>query len=118
MGLGLNIRPDEISSIIKSQIKNYENKIEEAETGTVITVGDGIVRAFGLENCMANELVTFENGERGMAMNLEERTVSIVMLDDTSEIKEGAKVKRTGNVVSVLTLSFRDQIDIAELGYD
>jgi len=101
MGLGLNIRPDEISSIIKSQIKNYENKIEEAETGTVITVGDGIVRAFGLENCMANELVTFENGERGMAMNLEERTVSIVMLDDTSEIKEGAKVKRTGNVVSV-----------------
>ncbi len=101
MGLRPDIRPEEISSIIKNQIKNYENKIEEAETGTVITVGDGIVRAFGLEQCMANELVVFENGERGMAMNLEERTVSIVMLDDTSEIREGSRVKRTGSVVSV-----------------
>ena len=97
----MGIRPDEISNIIKNQIKQYENRAEEAETGTVITVGDGIVRAFGLENCMANELVTFEGGENGMAMNLEEQTVSIVMLDDTSEIREGTKVKRTGNVVSV-----------------
>lgn len=97
----MGIRPDEISNIIKNQIKNYENRTEEAETGTVITVGDGIVRAFGLDNCMANELVTFEGGESGMAMNLEEQTVSIVMLDDTSEIREGTKVKRTGKVVSV-----------------
>ena len=97
----MGIRPDEISNIIKNQIKQYENRAEEAETGTVITVGDGIVRAFGLENCMANELVTFEGGESGMAMNLEEQTVSIVMLDDTSEIREGTKVKRTGKVVSV-----------------
>ncbi len=101
MGLRVDIRPEEISSIIKNQIKNYENKAEEAETGTVITSGDGIVRAFGLEKCMANELVLFEGGESGMAMNLEEETVSIVMLDDASEIREGTKVKRTGRVVSV-----------------
>ncbi len=101
MGLRVDIRPEEISSIIKNQIKNYENKAEEAETGTVITSGDGIVRAFGLEKCMANELVLFEGGESGMAMNLEEETVSIVMLDDASEIREGTKVKRTGKVVSV-----------------
>lgn len=101
MGLRADIRPEEISSIIKSQIKNYENKAEEAETGVVITAGDGIVRAFGLDNCMANELVVFENGEKGMAMNLEEQTVSIVMLDDTSEIREGSRVSRTGQVVSV-----------------
>ena len=101
MALRLDIRPEEISSIIKDQIKNYENKAVEAETGTVITAGDGIVRAFGLDNCMANELVQFEGGEYGMAMNLEEQTVAIVMLSDSEEIREGTKVKRTGNVVSV-----------------
>ncbi len=101
MALRLDIRPEEISSIIKDQIKNYENKAAEAETGTVITAGDGIVRAFGLDNCMANELVQFEGGEYGMAMNLEEQTVAIVMLSDSEEIREGTKVKRTGNVVSV-----------------
>ncbi len=97
----LKIRPEEISKIIKSQIENYENRTNEAETGTVITVGDGIVRAYGLTSCMANELVEFEGGEYGMAMNLEEQTVSIVMLDDSTDIREGSKVKRTGNVVSV-----------------
>ncbi|MBR5365008.1 MAG: F0F1 ATP synthase subunit alpha [Clostridia bacterium] len=97
----MDIRPEEISSIIKNQIKNYENKAAEAETGTVITAGDGIVRAFGLDNCMANELVQFEGGEFGMAMNLEEQTVAIVMLSDSEEIREGTKVKRTGSVVSV-----------------
>ena len=101
MTIRLDLRPEEISNIIKNQIKNYENKAEEAETGTVITAGDGIVRAFGLDNCMANELVQFEGGEYGMAMNLEEQTVSIVMLDSDEEIKEGTKVKRTGGVVSV-----------------
>ncbi|MBR5252515.1 MAG: F0F1 ATP synthase subunit alpha [Clostridia bacterium] len=97
----MDLRPEEISSIIKNQIKNYENKAEEAETGTVITAGDGIVRAFGLDNCMANELVQFEGGEYGMAMNLEEQTVSIVMLDNGDEIREGTRVKRTGGVVAV-----------------
>ena len=101
MALRLDIRPEEISSIIKNQIKNYENKAQEAETGTVITAGDGIVRAFGLDNCMANELVKFEGGEFGMAMNLEEQTVAIVMLDDSEHIREGTKVYRTGTVVSV-----------------
>ncbi|MBQ3814664.1 MAG: F0F1 ATP synthase subunit alpha, partial [Clostridia bacterium] len=97
----MDIRPEEISSIIREQIKNYENKAAEAETGTVITAGDGIVRAFGLDNCMANELVRFEGGEFGMAMNLEEQTVAIVMLSDSEEIREGTKVTRTGSVVSV-----------------
>ncbi len=97
----LKLRPDEISNIIKNQIKNYESRTEESETGTVITVGDGIVRTFGLSKCMANELVRFEGGEYGMAMNLEEQTVSIVMLTDSHDIREGTKVKRTGSVVSV-----------------
>ena len=69
MGLRLDIRPEEISNIIKNQIKNYENKAEEAEIGTVITCGDGIVRAFGLDDCMANELVVFEGGEEARRGN-------------------------------------------------
>lgn len=95
------LHPEEISSIIKQQIKNYENKVEQTETGTIILVGDGIAKAHGLENCMSNELLEFENGEYGMALNLEENVVSIVMLSNTSDIKEGSVVKRTGEVVSV-----------------
>ncbi len=95
------LRPEEISGIIKSQIRNYEAKIEQSETGTVVLVGDGIAKAYGLDNCMANELLTFPGGEYGMALNLEEDVVSIVMLSDDSDIKEGAVVKRTGKVVSV-----------------
>ena len=97
----MNLRPEEISSIIKSQIKNYENKIEQAEIGTVILVGDGIAKAHGLENCMAGELLAFENGEYGMALNLEEDTVSIVLFTSSEDIKEGSVVRRTGEVVSV-----------------
>lgn len=97
----MDLRPEEISSIIKQQIKNYENKTSDSETGTVITVGDGIATAFGLENCMANELLTFEGGEYGMAMNLEESTVSIVLLTNSDSIREGTRVHRTGRVVSV-----------------
>ncbi len=97
----MDLRPEEISSIIKQQIKNYENKISDSETGTVITVGDGIATAFGLENCMANELLTFDGGEYGMAMNLEESTVSIVLLTNSDDIREGTRVHRTGRVVSV-----------------
>ena len=95
------LRPEEISGIIKSQIRNYEAKIEQSETGTVVLVGDGIAKAYGLDNCMANELLTFPGGEYGMALNLEEDVVSIVMLSDDTDIKEGAIVKRTGRVVSV-----------------
>lgn len=97
----MNLRPEEISSIIKNQIKNYETKIEQAEVGTVILVGDGIAKAHGLENCMANELLAFDGGDFGMALNLEENVVSIVLLSNTSDIKEGTVVRRTGNVVSV-----------------
>jgi len=97
----MELKPEEISKIIRAQIKNYENKIEHDETGTVILVGDGIARASGLEKCMVNELVEFPNGEYGMAQNLEENSVSIVMLGGESGIKEGDVVKRTGKVVSV-----------------
>ena len=97
----MELRPEEISKIIRAQIKNYENKIERDETGTVILVGDGIARASGLEKCMVNELVEFPNGEYGMAQNLEENSVSIVMLGSDTGIKEGDIVKRTGRVVSV-----------------
>ena len=97
----MQLRPEEISSIIKAQIKQYESHIEQSETGTVLLVGDGIARANGLENCMANELVEFPNGEYGMALNLEENTVSLVLLGSDVGIKEGDTVRRTGRVVSV-----------------
>lgn len=97
----MQLKPEEISKIIKDQIKNYANQIESAETGTVILVGDGIARAHGLEKCMANELVEFQNGEYGMALNLEENSVAIVILGSDQGIKEGDTVKRTGKVVSV-----------------
>ena len=97
----MQLRPEEISSVIKAQIKNYNTNIEQSETGTIILVGDGIARATGLEKCMANELVEFSNGEYGMAQNLEENTVSIVMLGSDKGIKEGDIVKRTGKVVAV-----------------
>lgn len=97
----MELRPEEISHIIKNQIKNYETKIEQDEVGTVILVGDGIAKAYGLSNCMANELLEFESGDFGLALNLEEKTVSIVMLSNTSLVKEGSLVKRTGNVMSI-----------------
>ena len=97
----MSLRPEEISGIIKSQIQQYEAKIEQSETGTVVLVGDGIAKAHGLDNCMANELLSFPGGEYGMALNLEEDVVSIVMLSADADIKEGAVVRRTGKVVSV-----------------
>jgi len=97
----MELRPEEITKIIRSQIKNYENKIEVSETGVVILVGDGIAKASGLEKCMAGELVEFPDGSYGMAQNLEEDTVSLVILGSDQGIKEGDIVKRTGRVVSV-----------------
>ena len=97
----MQLKPEEITRIIKAQIKHYQNVIEQSETGTVILVGDGIARAVGLEKCMSGELVEFENGAYGMAQNLEENSVSIVLLGDEEGIKEGSVVKRTGRVVSV-----------------
>ena len=97
----MEFRPDEITKIIRYQIKNYETKIEQSETGTIITLGDGIARAAGLDKCMVNELVEFPNGTYGMAQNLEEHSVSLVILGSDEGIREGDTVKRTGKVVSV-----------------
>ena len=97
----MELRPEEITKIIKSQIKNYENHIVQEEVGTVLVVGDGIARASGLEKCMMNELLEFPNGEYGIAQNLEENTVAVIILGDDGGIKEGDTVRRTGRVVSV-----------------
>lgn len=97
----MQLKPEQISRIIRSQIKYYQNAIEQSETGTVTMVGDGIARASGLDNCMAGELVQFDSGTYGMAQNLEENSVSIVLLGDDSGIKEGGNIRRTGKVVSV-----------------
>ena len=97
----MSIKTDEISQIIKEQIKNYESKIEMQETGTVILVGDGIARVYGLKSCMASELLEFEDGSMGMAQNLENETVSVALLSNTNNIHEGSTVRRTGKVVSV-----------------
>lgn len=97
----MNLKPEEISKVIRSQIKYYSNALEQSEIGTVLTVGDGIVRASGLANCMAGELLAFENGAYGLAQNLEENRVSIVLLGTDDGISEGQTVKRTGKVVSV-----------------
>ncbi len=97
----MSTKTDEISQIIKEQIKNYESKIEMQETGTVILVGDGIARVYGLRACMASELLEFEDGSMGMAQNLESETVSVALLSNTNDIHEGSTVRRTGKVVSV-----------------
>ena len=97
----MNARAEEISSIIKEQIKNYKSRIEMKETGTVILVGDGIAKVYGLKDCMSSELLEFEDGSFGMAQNLETETVSVAILSDTNEIHEGSIVRRTGKVVSV-----------------
>ena len=97
----MQLKPEEISKVIRSQIKYYENTIQQDETGTILMVGDGIARASGLVNCMAGELLEFEDGSFGMAQNLEETSVSIVLFGSDELIGEGQSVKRTGKVVSV-----------------
>lgn len=97
----MNVKPEEISNVIKEQIKNYQSKIEMKETGTVILVGDGIARVYGLRECMSSELLEFEDGSFGMAQNLESDTVSVALLSNNNNIREGSSVKRTGQVLSV-----------------
>ena len=97
----MQLKPEEISKVIRSQIKYYENAIQQNETGTILMVGDGIARASGLINCMSGELLEFEDGNFGMAQNLEENSVSIVIFGSDENIGEGQTVKRTGKVVSV-----------------
>ncbi len=97
----MDLRPDEITGLIKDRIKNYNAKIRLGDVGTVVTVGDGIVRIHGLEKCMLNELLEFDNGVQCMALNLEQDFVGAVMLGSDEDIKEGDSVKRTGKIVSV-----------------
>ena len=97
----MQLKPEEISKVIRSQIKYYDNVIQQNETGTILMVGDGIARASGLVSCMAGELLEFEDGSFGMAQNLEENSVSIVLFGSDEKIAEGQTVKRTGKVVSV-----------------
>ncbi|MDY0263760.1 MAG: F0F1 ATP synthase subunit alpha, partial [Sulfurospirillum cavolei] len=87
------MKADEISSIIKERIENFELNVDIEETGKVISVADGVANVYGLKNVMAGEMVEFESGERGMALNLEESSVGIVILGSGSEIKEGSSVK-------------------------
>ncbi|MBR4910458.1 MAG: F0F1 ATP synthase subunit alpha [Clostridia bacterium] len=92
---------EEISYIIKEQIKNYNSKLQMRETGRVIIVGDGIAKVYGIRDCMANELLEFDDGSAGLAQNLEEDTVSVAILSDDNNIREGTGVRRTGKVLSV-----------------
>jgi F-type H+-transporting ATPase subunit alpha len=97
----MNLRPEEISSVIKGQIENYGLTNKTEDVGYVLTSGDGIARIYGLEKCAYGELLQFENGVYGMALNLEEDNVGCVLLGDQEDIKEGTQVKRTGRAVEV-----------------
>jgi len=97
----MGIKAEEISSLIKQQIENYESELKVSEVGTVIRIGDGIALAHGLDNAMAGELLEFSNGVMGMAQNLEEGNVGIVILGPYTDIKEGDEVRRTGRIMEV-----------------
>ena len=97
----MKLKPEEISSVIKSMIDKYDQDTEIFEEGSIIEVGDGISRVHGLENAMAGELLEFEGSTYGMALNLEENNVGVVLLGDDSKLKEGVKVKRTGKIMDV-----------------
>lgn len=96
-----SIRPEEITAIIKQRIANFEGKLDISETGTVLTIGDGVARVYGLKNVLAGELVVFESGVKGMVLNLESNNVGVVVLGDDSAITEGSTVKRTEQIVQV-----------------
>ena len=97
----MDIRPDEITSILKKQIEGFEKKVDVSEVGEVIQVGDGIARVYGLQNVQASELVEFPGGVMGMALNLEEDNVGVVLFGRDVAIKEGDIAKRTGRVMDV-----------------
>ena len=97
----MNRKPEEISNILKEQIRSYKNRIDMGEVGTVVMVGDGIASVYGIRNCMSTELLEFEDGSVGLAQNLENEIVSVAILSDTDDIREGTRVKRTGKVLSV-----------------
>ena len=95
----MQINPSEITKILKEQIKNFGEKAEVSEVGKVLSVGDGIARIFGLDNVQAGEMIEFEDGSKGMALNLESDNVGAVIFGDDRKIKEGSIVKRTGSIV-------------------
>src|SRR5436309_2978798 len=95
------IRADEISRVLREEIENYEGAIDVSETGSVISVGDGIARIHGLEKVMSGELIQFPHNVAGIAMNLEEDQVGAVLLGDYTEIQEGDEVRRTNRIMSV-----------------
>jgi F-type H+-transporting ATPase subunit alpha len=97
----VEIKPDEISAILRQQLSNFNASASLEEVGTVLQVGDGIARVYGLNNVRSGELVEFENGVKAIALNLEEDNVGVVLMGDSSEIKEGDKVKRTGQIASI-----------------
>ena len=97
----MQIKAEEISKIIQDQIENYESRVEMSETGTVIYIGDGIARVYGVENAMAMELLEFPGGLMGMVLNLEEDNVGVALLGESHHVKEGDPVKRTGKIFSV-----------------
>jgi F-type H+/Na+-transporting ATPase subunit alpha len=97
----MSIKAEEISALIKKQIENYQSEIQVSDVGTVISIGDGIARAHGLDNAMAGELLEFSNGVMGLAQNLEENNVGIIILGPYQEIREGDEVRRTGRIMEV-----------------
>jgi len=99
--MSTSIRPEEITGIIKERIANFESRLQMNEIGTVLTIGDGVARVFGLKNVLAGELVEFDKGVKGMVLNLEANNVGVVVLGDDSSIHEGSTVKRTEKIVSV-----------------
>ena len=97
----VEIKPDEISAILRQQLSNFNAEADLEEVGTVLQVGDGIARVYGLSNVGSGELVEFENGVRAIALNLEEDNVGVVLMGETGDIQEGAKVRRTGKIASI-----------------
>ena len=99
--MSTTMRPEEITGIIKERIANFETKLDVNEVGTVLTIGDGVARVFGLKNVLAGELVEFDGGVKGMVLNLESNNVGIAVLGNDQHIKEGSTVKRTKSIVKV-----------------
>ena len=97
----MSLNPAEISKLIKAQIQSIDQDLEMNESGTILTVGDGIATVYGLKNAMMSELLLFPHDVYGMAMNLEDEQVGVVLLGDNSDIKEGDVVKRTGHIIEV-----------------
>ena len=99
----MDLRPAEVTSILEKEIENYESESRMESVGTVLSVGDGVSRVYGLDDCMMNELLEFPGGVRGVALNLEEDNVGCVLLGDAAKVREGDTVKSTGRIISVPT---------------